>query len=1111
MSNSEQSPRRPEKDTAVSGELNSAGRLAKMFLHTKITPLIMLAITLFGLLAVAATPRLYNPEIVVPAAQIIVARPGNSPEQILNQVVRPLEQLMASIKGVKHTYGYATNDVGVVTVQFKVGANETSSLMYLYNELQRNLDHLPPGTRMPLVKSIGINDVPIMAVTLSSKTVSPTRLRVVAERFLAQLHTVPNVGLSQVIGWQPAAVRIEVNPQRLASAGIALNRLLDVLRGSNVVLPGGRLVTGGKIIPLRVNAAFGSIRNLGDIVIGAHNGRPVFLKSVARIAKGPRNLDETSWFAYGAAASGHVANAARAAVTITLGKRAGTNAVTVARAVKNKLALLEREALPAGVTVHITRDYGRRANEAVNALLEHLAVAIGVVLIILFFFLGWREALIVTALVPLTLFVVLGIGMVIGQTINRITLFALILSLGLLVDAGIVVIENIHRHIHLRSRLPGHFSGLVVWATNEIGNPTNIATLAVILAFLPMLFVTGMMGPFMRPIPINVPIAMVASLLLAYIVVPYIAVRWLHRKAAQEDALRRHALDEEEEPAQADRLQRWYKAVFVPLLDSRRKRNILFAAVVLLLIGSMLMPLWQFIRPQGMNGAESLLGVNLKLLPEGNVNTFTLQIKTPAGTALDNTQRVAQAVGVVIGRNRYVRDYVTYLGRTGPLSFAGMVRGDQMLRGANVAQIVVNLVPKEDRPHTAIIADSVWRALAPIRKRFFSAHIMLFLTPPGPPTRAQVVARIYGPNYQVLRRIGRSVEADFHKVYQMTDVHTSITATRPEYRIHVNQEKAMLSGVAPARVAGLIHKYIAGTTIGSVFTPSIEPEDIIVRLSRKNRAWIQQVRDLTIRNTMGKSVPLGGLVTIRRATVQKPILTQDGHPVVYVMGDTLGFSPEYASLALNKWLDGKRLANGVKVTTGNLGFTDSQPNGISRYQILWGGDMRLTLDVFRDLGAAFIIAVIFIYLLLVAYYQSFILPLIVMGAMPLTLIGIFPGHWIFHMPFNATSMIGFIALAGIVVRNSLLLIDFILDYRKRGYGLRESVIEAGAVRFRPILLTALAIIFGSAVMVSDPVFGGLAIALIAGTFASTVLTLIIIPLLYLLWQRREGERSPRAE
>ncbi len=1102
--NPEDSSSSSEKSTAspeVEPKLNLAGRLAQKFLHTKITPLIMLAVTLFGLLAVVTTPRLYNPEIVVPAAQIIVARPGNSSRQILAQVVRPLEQLMISLKGVKHTYGYAANDVGVITVEFKVGANETKSLMYLYNELQRNMDRLPPGTRLPLVKSIGINNVPIMAITLSSNTIPPPQLRSVAERFLAQLHTVPNVGLSQVIGWQPNAVKIEIDPARLASTGISLNRLLKILRGSNVVLPGGNLVANNRVIPLRVNATFGSIRDLGAIVIGVHRGSPVFLSSVARIVRGPRNLQESAWFAYGAATKDRPHNAAAAAVTITIGKRAGTNAVDVADAIKAKLTMLKRQALPAGIQVHITRDYGRRANNAVNSLLEHLAIAVSVVLIILFFFLGWRESLIVTALVPLTLFVVLGIGMAMGQTINRITLFALILSLGLLVDAGIVVIENIHRHIHQQRRLPRHFSHLVIAATNEIGNPTNIATLAVILAFLPMLFVTGMMGPFMRPIPINVPIAMIASLVLAYIVVPYIAVRWLHRKAAQQEALHRQAI-EENEPEHEERLQRWYKAVFIPLLNSRKKRNIFFAAVSLLLIGSLLMPLWQFLRPQGMNGAESPLGVSLKLLPEGNVNTFTFQIKTPAGTALDNTQRIAQAVAAVIGRNRFVRDYVIYLGRTGPLSFAGMVRGDQMLRGSNVAQIVINLVPKDKRPHTALIADQVWNAMTPVRKRFPRSHIMLFLTPPGPPTRAQVVAKIYGPNYATLRHIGRFVEADFRKVYQMTDVHTSITATRPEYLIHVNQEKAMLSGVAPAQVAALIHQYVAGVTIGSVFAPTAESENIIVRLSQKNRAWIQQIQNLTIRNAMGQEVPLEGLVQIRKTTVEKPLFTEDGHPVVYVMGDTLGFSPEYAALVLNKMLDGKRLPGGIRLTTANLGFTDSQPNGVSKYQILWGGDMRLTLDVFRDLGAAFILGVLFIYLLLVAYYQSFTLPLIVMGAIPLTLIGIFPGHWIFHMPFNATSMIGFIALAGIVVRNSLLLIDFIIDYRRQGYDLRHSIIEAGAVRFRPILLTALAIIFGSAVMVSDPVFGGLAIALIAGTFASTILTLVVIPLMYWLWQRR---------
>jgi len=778
--------------------------------------------------------------------------------------------------------------------------------------------------------------------------------------------------------------------------------------------------------------------------------------------------------------------------------------VTVANAVLSKLHTLEREALPEGVHVTVTRDYGKRADEAVNTLIEHLAVAVGVVLVILFFFLGWREAVIVTILVPLTLFVVLGVGMVMGQTINRITLFALILSLGLLVDAGIVVIENIHRHLH-HVRSVSDFSTLLIRATNEIGNPTNIATLAVILAFIPMLFVTGMMGPFMRPIPINVPIAMIASLLLAYIVVPYIARYWLKHKAALSEAQTRPSLEEEDKAPQ-DPLRRLYLAVFTPLQQQRGKRNLFFAVVAALLIGSLLMPVWQFIRPGGMNGPESLFGVSLKMLPEGNVSTFTVQIQTPAGTALPATNRIAEAVARRIADNHYVTDVTTYLGRTGPLSFAGMVRGDDMMRGGNIAQLIVNLVPKSERPHTATVATAIWKTLDKVRQRFADTHIMLFLAPPGPPTRAQVVARLYGPDYHKLRQAAVEVSADFRKVYGMINVHDSVTATRAEYRIHIDPRKAMLSGIVPAQAAKLVHELVAGSTIGSVFRPSVEAEDIIVRMAQPDRADIRQIESLSLTNAQGKQVPLGTIAQVRRTDADKPVFSQDGQQVVYVMGDVLGYSPEYAALVLNKMLDKTKLPSGVTFTTGNLGFTSTQPEAVSHNQILWGGDMRLTLDVFRDLGAAFIVALVFIYLLLVAYYQSFMLPLIVMGAIPLTLVGIFPGHWLFNVPFNATSMIGFIALAGIVVRNSLLLIDFILDYRRAGYPLEEAVREAGAVRFRPILLTALAIMFGSAVMIRDPVFGGLAVALISGTFASTILTLAVIPLFYLLWQRWEAKR-----
>lgn len=1090
---------------AAEPRLNPSGKLAKVFLRTKITPLIMLAITFFGILAILITPRLYNPEIIVPAAQIIVARPGNGPEQIRSQVVRPLEELMISLKGVKHTYGYAQQDMGLVMVEFEVGADEIASLMYLYNELQRNMDRLPPGTRLPLVKSMGINDVPIMAVTLSSESFPEMKLRQIAELFLKQLHTVPDTGVSHVIGVEPEAVKILVEPRRLAATGISLDHLHQTLVGSNVVLPGGSLEARNRRIPLRVDATFGTMEDLGNIVIAARKDKPVLLKEVATIERSPLNEERHAWLTFGQGQDTEPVGRPVNAVTIAVGKRSGKNSVTVARAIMNKLNTLKREALPEGVKITITRNYGDRANEAVNTLILHLGIALSAVLIILLFFLGWREASVVTILVPLTLFVVLSVGMVMGQTINRITLFALILSLGLLVDDGIVVIENIHRHIH-QARTIRDFGSLIVKATNEIGSPTIMATFTVIVAFIPMLFVTGMMGPFMRPIPLNVPVAMITSLLLADIVVPFISLRWLRSKAAQKEALEREPLEEEDLTGR-DRLGRIYLSVFRPLQKSPGKRNLFFALVAILLVASLLMPLWQFIRPQGMNGPESPWGVSFQMLPEGNVSTFVIQIQTPEGTALPATNRVALEVGRVVEQNPHVEHFVTYLGRTGPLSFEGMVRGDELSQGPHISQIVVNLVPKGERPHTAIIGAELWQALSPVRDRFPQTHIMLFLTPPGPPTRAQVVARLFGPDYETLRQMAHYVSGDFKKVYGMTDVHDSVTATRGEYRIEVDQQKAMLSGVAPARVARFVHDYVEGAVIGSVYRPSVEPEDIVVRLSQADRAWIQQIQDLSITNAEGRPVPLESIVRVRHVPAAKPILTMDGHQVVYVMGDLLGFSPEYAALVLDQMLNGQRLPNGIEVTTGNLGAFPAQPDEVSRYQIFWGGDMRLTLDVFRDLGTAFFMALLFIYLLLVGYYQSFVMPIIVMGAIPLTLIGMFPGHWLFSIPFNATSMIGFIALAGIVVRNSLLLIDFIEDYRQQGYPLDEAVIEAGVVRFRPILLTALAIIFGSAVMVTDPVFAGLAVSLMFGTLASTMLTLIVIPLLYDIWQRWLSNRS----
>lgn len=1086
--------------------LNIAGRLTRVFLESKITVMIMLAATLAGIMALALTAREYNPQIVVPAANIIVAKPGASATEIQNLVVKPLEALMNAQSGVKHTFGYAVPDFGVVTVQFDVGEDQEKSLVKLYNQLMQNLDSIPSGAMQPLVKPINVDDVPILTLTLSSTQMDNYQLRQVAASVLEQLRNVPGVSFTQLVGGAQRAVNVWISPARLTAAGLSLDQVDKALQGANIAIPAGTLVDANRNTPLRLSGFIGDAREVERIVVGAPNGKPVFLKDVARIADGAVETDQMTRFAYGPAAHNPRHRGEAPAVTISIAKKAGTNAVVVSDAVLAKLDELKRQAIPQGVDVAVTRDDGARADDAVNTLVEHLGIAIGTVVLIMLIFLGWREAAIVTLTIPLILFVVLLVGYLSGQTINRITLFALILSLGLLVDDSIVVVENIHRHMRLGIK---DFKASLIQATNEIGRPTNIATLAVMLAFIPMGFVGGMMGPFMRPIPLNVPVAMIASLFFAYAVVPWAAYRWLKNKAAA------HPYQEHQTAAddhsQQDLLHRSYVKAIKPFIRHAGKRNLLFLVVIGLLVGAMLMPAWQFIRPSGLNGPLSPLGVELKMLPNDNTNTFLIQIDTPAGTPVAETDQVARAVGDVLAKTRHVTDYQTFLGMTAPVDFAALVRGDMLKQGDNLAQLRVNLTSKHHRSESSNrIVKDFDAALAPVRKAFPQAKLKLYETPPGPPVQAQVLAELYGPDYDKLRAAAADVDRAFGQMYGIVNVDNSVTATMDAFHVKVDREKAALSGVAPGQVGKLLRDYVSGFSIGVVHVADArEPVAITVRLPKSERQTPEQILSIRIANASGQQIPLSAIARVERTAQDKPVYDRDQHPMVMVGGELLKSSPVYAVLALDKMLDGKVLPSGVTFKTGNLGFVETQPDDMTDYHLLWGGEMRLTLDVFRDLGSAFIVALVFIYLLLVAYYKSFMMPLVVMGAIPLTMVGVFPGHWITQQAFTATSMIGVIALAGIVVRNSLLLIDFIIDYRARGYSLEEAVIEAGAVRFRPIMLTALAIILGSAIMVTDPVFGGLAVSLIFGTFASTVLTLIVIPLMYYLWERRLLKREAK--
>ncbi len=1105
MAESHPTPDAPHGEPHPAAPLNSAGKLARMFLESKITAMLMLAVTLAGLMALFVTAREYNPQIVVPAANIIVAKPGASAVEIQNLVVKPLEALMNAQSGVKHTFGYAAADYGVVTVQFDVGEDQQKSLVKLYNQLMQNMDRIPAGTMPPLVKPIDVDDVPIMTLTLSSSQMPGPELRQVAERVLEELRNLPGVSFSQLMDGAKRSVNVWISPAKLSAAGLSLDQVNQMMMGANVSVPVGQLVDQNRNQPMRFAGFVGTVKEVGDIIIGAPKGRPVFLKDVARIEDGASESDQLSRFAYGPAAGASAPKGEATAVTLAIAKKAGTNAVVVSTTVLAKLEALKRQAIPQGVNVAVTRDDGAKANDAVNTLVEHLGIAIGSVALILIIFLGWREAAIVTLTVPLILFMVLTVGLIAGQTINRITLFALILSLGLLVDAAIVVVENIHRHMHMGGAK--NFKQALIEATNEIGNPTNIATIAVILAFVPMAFVTGMMGPFMRPIPFNVPVAMIASLLVAYMVVPWAANLWLAGKAAK-SLTEQPSLDELGEHPK-DPLHRAYTAAITPFIKHASRRNLLFVSVLVLLVAAMVQPAWQFIRPSGLNGPLSAMGVELKMLPNDNTNSFLVQVDMPAGTTLAQTDQVARAVGDLLAGNRHVHDYQTFLGMTAPIDFAALVRGDGLKRGDNLAQLRVNLTDKNSRSEASHEIVNLFNdSLADLRKTFPQAKIKLYETPPGPPVQAQILAELYGPDYDKLRAAAAEVDKAFGDVYGIVNVDTSVTASVQSLNIKVDREKAILSGVAPGQVAKLLYDYVSGFSIGTLHVDDArEPINITVRLPLAERQTPQQILSMRITNMMGQQVPLSAIARIEPAVQDKPIYDRDQHPMVMVGGELLKSSPVYAVLALDKMLEHKMLVPGVAFKTGNLGFTETQPDNVMDYHLLWGGEMRLTLDVFRDLGSAFIVALVFIYLMLVGYYKSFMMPLIVMGSIPMTLIGVFPGHWLTNQAFTATSMIGVIALAGIVVRNSLLLIDFIVDYRKRGYPLEQAVIDAGAARFRPIMLTALAIILGSAIMITDPVFGGLAVSLIFGTFASTALTLLVIPLMYYLWERRALQGS----
>jgi len=1080
-------------------QLNLAGKLASTFITSKLTIIIAIGIAVLGITALIFTPREENPQIVVPGARVSIALPGASAQEVEELIVTPLEGVVSEVSGVDHTSGIASDSLGVVTVQFKAGQPKEESLVKLYDRVLASQSLFPEGASTALVQSVDSDDVPIVSVTLSSETIDDFGLKRVADRMADRLRSIDDVSIVQVYGGRPREVSIELDPVRLEAFGVSLSQVYASINASNLSTPLGEQTNRGKTVNIRVQGFYTNVDDVRHQVVGINNNRPVYLSDIAIITDGPRKEIETySRFTFGLASKqfAKYGPIGMPAVTIAVSKKKNTNAVTVSDRVISRIRRMQQNFIPDSVEATITRNDGQKANDAVNTLIEHLFIAITTVGVIICLFLGWKESLIVSVSIPLILFAAMGADLFAGVTINRITLFALILSLGLMVDASIVVLENIHRHYGSPNKKDK--IAVTVLATNEIGNPTNLATFAVMLVFASMITLTGMVGQYFYPITFNVPIVMAASVVIAYIITPWAANLWLNPKVHEDT----------EQSSSEGLLQRLYLKVATRLLEYSSARKLFWFCIAVLFILSALQGAWPFLTPNGLNSPLPSLTVGLGFLPKDDKNTFNIIADMPEGTTVEETDRLVRDIEVVLGTNPYVTNYQSWLGLAGVPDFNALQQGTSTRTGGYVGEIRVNLISKHDRNVTSIeLVRKLRHSLTDIRNKYPEADIRLVEDPPGPPVRATVLAEVYGPNPKGIREMAGKVEKEFRTTYGMVDISNSEPHDIMEQRIVVDKDKAALSKVSIQQITQPLALLFGGGTVLSRIHAEEErqPVDIRAFVPRRLEVRPYQLDRVAVDGSDGQRITVSELVHIKSGLKNRPINHRDNERVSYVGGE-LEKSPQlYAVLDLNRRLQGMTAPDGDPVATRNLTFFRRDPDVIDGYSIQWTGEMRMMLDTYRDMTIALGVAMTLVYLLLVAYYRSFMIPLIAMSSVPLGLIGILPGHWIMGMDFSATSMIGIIALSGVVIRNSLLIIDFIRDNAAQGMPLKTAVLQAGVVRLRPILLTTLAILTGSAVIVLDAVFGGLAISLIFGTLTSTMLTIFVVPLLFYMDAKRREQ------
>jgi len=1063
-------------------KLGVSGRVARYFMSARITPLLALVALLLGAFAVIVTPREEEPQINVTMANVLIPFPGASAVDVERMVAAPAEQVISQIADVEHVTSVSRPGMAVLTVQYKVGVPRTEALVRLYDTILSNQDWLPAnlGTLQPIVKPKGIDDVPIVALTLFAKeaTTGTADLERVAHAIEVDLKRVAGTRDVRTIGGPTRALNVWLDAARMASAGVTVTEIRNALQSANSGATIGTIVAGNQATLVEAGAYFRDARELASLIVATRNGAPVFLEQIAQVEDGPPPPEVYVWH-------GTAGKDAResAAVTLAITKKPGQNAVEVADALIARVDNLRNTVIPADVGVEFTRNYGATANDKAIKLIEKLAFATACVVVLVLLALGRREALIVGAAVILTLTTTLFASWAWGFTLNRVSLFALIFSIGILVDDAIVVVENIHRHRDLEPGRP--MAEIIPRAVDEVGGPTILATLTVIAALLPMAFVSGLMGPYMSPIPINASMGMLISLVVAFVVTPWLACIWLRPGVAGAA----HG-------GMSRRLAPMFERMFAPFLDiatGSRNRLRLWFGIGLLIVGSLALPVFQL--------------VVLKMLPFDNKSEFQVVVDMPSGTPLEETAATLREIGQYLAGVPEVLHYQAYAGTAAPINFNGLVRQYYLRTGSELGDIQVNLV---DRAHRNDQSHPIATRVRPALTRIAAAHgarVKVVEVPPGPPVQAPIVAEIYGPDDAGRRAVAKSVEATFLATSGVVDVDRSASAPAPRWIIDVDRAKAALLGVRQNEVIDILRAGLGGDNVTWMHDASKYPAAVRMQLPIAAQGDLEVLLQFTVRSAAGRNVPLREIVTVNKAGQrEQPRYHKDLLPVEYVVGDMAGKvdSPLYGMFGMRSAIGKLAMPGG-----GSLAeyFISAPADPYRGYSLKWDGEWQVTYETFRDMGLAYAVGLILIYLLVVVQFGSYLTPLIIMAPIPLTIVGVMPGHALMGAQYTATSMIGMIALAGIIVRNSILLVDFINLQVREGVAFRDAIVRSAVVRAQPIVLTAGAAMLGAFFILDDPIFNGLAVSLIFGIFVSTLLTLVVIPLLYYVAYRRQFAAS----